>query len=596
MAETHLPEGADPADEAADDALPSGGLADERPLEEERHLPSEPVPTAAAPRVSTAPRGPSTASTTRSATGEADTPRGLEVMRLEPPDEPVISPRMTAIFGGLFGLATVASIVALLIQIFPVRDQRSVAARAADTSDAPTDTDGTPEKKGPKKRERKLLPSPWRVVELKDTHRLVEGTMQREAFVTKLQDDGVPKGEVYRILKAMEGVKNFDRTGRNDEYIVALERPSRKVTAFEYVVSPTEIYQAKTGDDGLLVGQRLDMKVGHDEFATAFYIGSDFVKSYQRVGLEEGLTGEINEAFNGRTSTEAFEEGGVVRLIVVETTALGAFVRYDHIKAIEYRPPDPSKEPVRAYYFETSGTKGYVDAKGRRPSASGWRSPCPGAPITSHFNPKRMHPVLNRVMPHNGTDFGAPSGTPVYAAYRGEVTLVGPHGASGNLVLIDHPGAIQTGYAHLSRFAPGLKRGQKVGTRQLIGYVGSTGRSTGPHLHFSAKRDGKFFNALELKLDALTLLPIDDRGTFMAQKQLLDKALESIPLPEPPAPEPEPDTTAPEDLSTDPEADSDPEVDSAPEADSEPETDPESESDSDLGDDLTGPDLSGEFE
>ncbi|HHH29337.1 MAG TPA: M23 family metallopeptidase, partial [Polyangiaceae bacterium] len=562
MADSHVPEGPDPAEEVRDGApSPDEGLAEEplgvgedgRRVKEDRQLPSEPVPTAAAPRVSTAPRGPSTASTTHSPRGEADTPRGLEVMRLDPPAEPVISPRMTAVFGGLFGLATVASIVALLIQIFPVRDQRGVAAQATDTSDTPAQSDEAPEKKGPKKRERKLLPSPWRVAELKDTHRIVRGTMKREAFVTRLQDDGVPKGEVYRILKAMEGVKNFDRTGRNDEYIVALERSSRKVAAFEYVVSPTEIYQAKTGDDGLLKGERLDMKVGHEEFATAFYIGPDFVKSYQRVGLEEGLTAEINAAFNGRTSTEAFEEGGVVRLIVVETTALGAFVRYDHIKAIEYRPPDPSKEPVRAYYFEGSGTKGYVDEKGRKPSARGWRSPCPGAPVTSHFNPKRMHPVLNRVMPHNGTDFGAPSGTPVYAAYRGEVTLVGPHGASGNLVLIDHPGGIQTGYAHLSRFAPGLKRGQKVGTRQLIGYVGSTGRSTGPHLHFSAKRDGKFFNALELKLDALTLLPIDDRGAFMAQKQLLDQALESIPLPEPPAPEPEPEAPEDDDVATEPE-------------------------------------------
>src|SRR5690606_19032226 len=166
--------------------------------------------------------------------------------------------------------------------------------------------------------------------------------------------------------------------------------------------------------------------------------------------------------------------------------------------------------------------------------------PCPGAPITSHYNPTRMHPVLKRVMPHNGTDFGAPTGTPVYAAFRGKVALVGPHGASRNLVLIAHPGGIQTGYAHLSRFAAGLKMGDSVGTRQLIGYVGSTGRSTGPHLHFSAKRDGKFFNALELKMDAWRLLPVAERAAFEAQKAALDRALEALPTPDPPAPDPEP--------------------------------------------------------
>lgn len=597
-----------PAPVAEKDVVAPPDPTEESDREGARRLDGTPlVPTAAAPRVSTAPRGPSTATTT-SAAGrrEADTPRGLEVMRLDPPEEPVISPRMTALFGGLFGLATVASIVALLIQIFPVRDQRSVAARADDETEAtPQDVDEQDSDKPPYARERKLLPSPWRVSKMKDSHRLVKGKMGRQAFVTVLQDDGVPKGEVYRILKAMEGVRDFDRTGRDDEYVVAMERPSKKVVAFEYIVSPTEIYQARTHDDGLLHGEKLDMKVRQEEFPAAFYIGEDFVESYKRVGLEEGLTSVINQAFNGRTSVEAFEEGGVIKMLLVETTALGAFAGYERVKAIEYRPPDPSADSVRAYWYEGPNHKGYVDDKGRRPSARGWRSPCPGAPVTSHFNPKRMHPVLNRVMPHNGTDFGAPAGTPVYAAYRGEVTLVGMHGASGNLVLIDHPGNIQTGYAHLSRFADGLKKGQKVGTRQLIGYVGSTGRSTGPHLHFSAKRNGKFIDALDLKLDALTLLPVAQRGAFLQQKQLLDKALEAIPMPEPPPPEPEPPPPEPEDEALDPSEDDEPDAESdeaaaEPEEADEPEEDPPARSDDgeeeDLGDDLLGPDLSGDFE
>src|SRR6185436_12136791 len=120
-------------------------------------------------------------------------------------------------------------------------------------------------------------------------------------------------------------------------------------------------------------------------------------------------------------STEAFKEGGVVKLVVVETTALGKFVGYERIKAIEYRASDPSKPPLRAYWFEGETVRGYVDDKGRHASNAGWRTPIPGAPITSHFNPKRMHPVLHTVMPHNGTDFGAPLGTPVYASFHGKV-------------------------------------------------------------------------------------------------------------------------------------------------------------------------------
>lgn len=520
---------------------------------------------------------------------------GLQVMPLSRVAEaPVISPRMTAVFGGLFGLATVASIVALLIQVFPVEDQRAVAALAE--SAATADPDAPPVVAPPesKKRQRKILPSPWRVDKLKGTHLLVSGTMKRQSFITTLKDAGVPKAEVYRILKAMEGVRKFDRTGKNDKFTVAMTRGTKRVEAFEYEIDKTEIYQAKLNDAGLLEGKQLDMKVGTEEFATSFYIGPDFVESYKRAGLEPGLARMIDKAFNGRTSHEAFEEGGVVRLIVVEKTALGAFVKYERIKAIEYRPPDPSKEPKRAYWFESGRSSGYVDGKGRRPSNKGWRTPCPGAPITSHFNPKRMHPVLNRVMPHNGTDYGAPAGTPVYAAFRGKIALVGRHGASGNLVLIDHPGGIQTGYAHLSRFAKGLKMGDKVGTRQLVGYVGSTGRSTGPHLHFSAKKNGKFFNALELKLDAWRLLPVEQRGAFEGQKAALDRALEALPLPDPPPPEPEPEP-APEPDEADDADDgddgegSDPEPAPRPRPKPEPDDGPANTSEEDLlGDDLSG--------
>jgi murein DD-endopeptidase MepM/ murein hydrolase activator NlpD len=526
--------------------------------------------------------------------------QGLEVMPLgRPVEPPAISPRMTAVFGGLFGMAVVASIFALLIQVFPVPNQRGAAAPSSSASSESAEASARPR---PKKRERKLLPSPWRVAALEKSHHVVKGEMKRRSFIVALDESGVPKKEIYRILKAFEGIRDFEKTGKSDRYAVAMKRGTKEIEAFEYQIDAAEIYQARTGKDGLLRGERLDMKVREEEYATAFYIGKDLDKSYRHVGLEKGLLAVIDDAFNGRTSHEAFEEGGVVKVVVVEKTALGRFVRYERLKVLEYRPPDPSKQPMRAYWFQGGSTKGYVDERGRRPSHRGWRSPVPGAPVTSHFNPKRMHPVLKKVMPHNGTDFGAPSGTPVYAAYRGKVELVGPHGASGNLVLIDHPGAVQTGYAHLSRFAPGLDKGDSVGTRQLIGYVGSTGRSTGPHLHFSAKRDGKFFDALELKLDALELLPVDDRAAFLQQKQTLDQVLEAMPLPEPPPEEPtEPQELAgeePEGADQGAESDGEeaPEEKKQSSGKSEKKSSSAEKREEDEGDDLLGPDLSGDLE
>ncbi len=173
-----------------------------------------------------------------------------------------------------------------------------------------------------------------------------------------------------------------------------------------------------------------------------------------------------------------------------------------------------------------------------------------------------MHPVLKRIMPHQGTDFGAPTGTPIYASYKGTVQFVGNAGATGNFVSLLHANGVETGYAHMSRFAPGIKIGDKVGTKQLIGYVGSTGRSTGPHLHFSAKKNGQFFDAETLlAIDKERVLPPEDRPAFLQLKAELDKRLDAIPLPDPPKPPPAPVAAA--SASAGPRADDDPDAPAA---------------------------------
>jgi hypothetical protein len=461
---------------------------------------------------------------------------------------------MTAVFGTMFGLAAVAGIFALLIQVFPVRPEPAVATPEVSASATATAT--ATAASGRRQRVRVPLPGPWRLSALDQdgSVRIVRGTMDRRSFIVALDEAGVPKAEIYRLLKSMEGVRKFDRCGRRDTFAVAMKRGTNKAVAFEYEVSPTEIYQSREDDSGLLRGERLDMKVRTEEFATSFYVSKDLEKSYRFGGLEKGILAAINKAFHGRTSHEAFEEGGIVKLIAVEQTALGLFARYERVKVVEYRPPDPSQQPVRAYYFEGESFRGYVDGKGRAPSKKGWRTPVPGAPITSPFNPKRMHPILKRVRPHNGTDFGATSGTPVYAAFRGTVQSASYAGGYGNLVIVDHPGGITTYYAHLARFADGLKGGMKVGTRQLVGYVGSTGRSTGPHLHFGAKKNGSWFDPMSLNMDAWRPLPAGDRATFLQTKRQLDGLLEAIPLPEPPPEEPAPEEEPAEDQPADDDA------------------------------------------
>jgi murein DD-endopeptidase MepM/ murein hydrolase activator NlpD len=247
-------------------------------------------------------------------------------------------------------------------------------------------------------------------------------------------------------------------------------------------------------------------------------------------GFDPAILRVMREAMTGHASLDELGRGVRVRVIAQEVTALGEFSRYAGIEALEVSFPSDRK-PLRIYFFNGPKSRGYYDETGKAPYEGGWRNPIPNAPVTSKFNMKRMHPVLHKIMPHTGTDFGASMGTPVGASSFGTISFMGWGGPSGNLVKVQHADDIETGYAHLQRFAEGLKVGDKVARLQTVGYCGSTGRSTGPHLHFTVKRKGAFIDPLSLKLDALRVLPSDERAVFMEHKAQYDAKLDAIVLP-----------------------------------------------------------------
>jgi murein DD-endopeptidase MepM/ murein hydrolase activator NlpD len=142
-----------------------------------------------------------------------------------------------------------------------------------------------------------------------------------------------------------------------------------------------------------------------------------------------------------------------------------------------------------------------------------------------------MHPVLHTVMPHNGIDFAASTGTPVFSTAAGSIRSVGDGGPCGNMVQIDHGQGLVTAYCHLSRFAAGLHPGDHVEARQLVGYVGQTGRTTGPHLHFAVKRHDVFVDPLSLKMDNVRSLRGHYKTLFAKAREDLDARLDRITMP-----------------------------------------------------------------
>ncbi len=152
---------------------------------------------------------------------------------------------------------------------------------------------------------------------------------------------------------------------------------------------------------------------------------------------------------------------------------------------------------VEAFRFEEDGQVSWYDREGRSLRKSLLRTPIDGARLSSRFG-KRRHPILGYTRMHKGVDFAAPTGTPIYAAGDGVVVMAGRNGSYGNYVRIRHNREYQTAYAHMSRIARGIREGVRVRQGQVIGYVGSTGRSTGPHLHYEVLRAGRQVNPLEI--------------------------------------------------------------------------------------------------
>jgi murein DD-endopeptidase MepM/ murein hydrolase activator NlpD len=254
------------------------------------------------------------------------------------------------------------------------------------------------------------------------------------------------------------------------------------------------------------------------------------------VGTEkngDSIVTMLDDALDGHAELADIRPGARLRIVATEERIEGNFVRYGEVDAVEYFPASAHAQPVRTYYSPAS--KGYFDAKGRQPTHGGWRMPIPLARISSRFNPHRMHPVLHTIMPHNGVDFSAPPGTPIYSTAAGTVIVAGDGGPCGNMVKIEHSNGLVSAYCHMSRFAAGLHVGEHVESRQLVGYVGSTGRATGPHLHFAIKRGEAFIDPLSLKLDGVRLVPVANRDDFEAARKDLDAALDAIPLPAAPA-------------------------------------------------------------
>jgi murein DD-endopeptidase MepM/ murein hydrolase activator NlpD len=351
---------------------------------------------------------------------------------------------------------------------------------------------------------------------------------RRHTFPQTLRMMGLDANTASNVVRALRPLLNM-RTLQPSDLVVAMREPAHQaMRRIEYRRSDTLVWAVTIGPDGTCTGERIDVVKTASPFAAGFVVSGSLEDTLRAARLQPDIVNRLQDVFGALDLGTQLHRGDAVRILGEEERLNGIFYRYSRIDAIDYR----GAMGQRRAYFHRLGARGgdFFNAHGEAPERGPLRSPLPEPRITSPFNLHRMHPVLHRVMPHLGTDFGAPIGTPVYAAADGIVVNVNSGGPTGNLVRLSHPQlGIETGYAHLSRFAPGIHAGQHVHVHDLVGYVGSTGRSTGPHLHMSCKRGGQFFDCQTI-YRGRRVVPAASRAEFDTNVARWNEALDAIRL------------------------------------------------------------------
>lgn len=249
-------------------------------------------------------------------------------------------------------------------------------------------------------------------------------------------------------------------------------------------------------------------------------INSSLFLAGQNAGLSDSLIMEMANIFGWDVDFVLdIRQGDNFKVMYEEKYLDGEHIGNGPILAAEFTNKDKTFKAVR--YTHKNGISHYYTPEGYSMRKEFLRTPVDFARISSHFNLRRKHPVLNRIRAHKGTDYAAPRGTPIRAAGDGKIVHAARKGGYGKAVVIKHGGAYKTLYAHMNKYGKGIKTGKRVKQGQIIGYVGSTGLATGPHLHYEFYVNGRVRNPVTVKLPKARSIPKSERSRFMTETQLM---------------------------------------------------------------------------
>ena len=343
-----------------------------------------------------------------------------------------------------------------------------------------------------------------------------------ETFDKILNSYSIPNDEILKIKKKLNSDYNLNnlKTNLNIKFIID-QSNSKRVIFFLFPVSRTKKIQLTINLDTDLFEKKIIMtnlnkkvlfkegKIIQSLYRTAvdLNVQPKVIIEFARIyGFQVDFQRDIRKNDNFQIMYEVFEDDNGK---VFET----GDIIFANLKL--------SGINNSLYYFDKKGSEGHYDGNGKSVEKALMKSPINGARLSSPFG-MRKHPIDGYNKMHRGTDFAAPMGTPIMASGSGVITRAKWCGGGGNCVKIKHNSTYETIYAHMKGFARGIKKGLRVKQGQIIGYVGSTGKSTGPHLHYEVVRNGKKINSQKLKLPSGKILKGKERKMFEVKKIKLD--------------------------------------------------------------------------
>ncbi len=342
-----------------------------------------------------------------------------------------------------------------------------------------------------------------------------------ETFDSILESYSVNKKEISEIKKKLSGELNLNKLTTNQKISFTIDQSNDLIKEFIIQISNTKKISLtrnvdqKKFDQKILV-TKLNKKIIYSEsiIMQSLYksamkqkIPVNTIIEFARIyGFQVDFQRDVKKRDSFQIMYEAFTND---KNKIIET----GNIIFANLKL--------SGENNSLYYFDKKGSEGHYDKSGKSVKKALMKTPINGARLSSPFG-MRKHPIDGFNKMHKGTDFAAPMGTPIMASGDGIIKKAGWCGGGGNCIVIRHNSTYQTVYAHMSKFASGMKKGIRVKQGQIIGFVGSTGKSTGPHLHYEVIVNGKKINSQTLKLPSGKILKGENRKLFETKKIKLD--------------------------------------------------------------------------